>query len=132
MQLLTKALEGRIPPLYATDGVAFDAKTIVAKFFDPCGSWTWYVAEGERQDDGSFLCFGLVHGHEREWGYFSLAELEAVRGPLGIGIERDLHWEPRKLTKAELHGEESFARQCTAWLAHAEALRAEAQSKEAL
>lgn len=132
MQLLTKTLEARIPPLYATDGVAFDAKTIVAKFFDPCGSWTWYVAEGERQEDGSFLCFGLVDGPEREWGYFNVAELETVKGPLGIGIERDLHWEARTLTKAELEGEEPFAQQCTGWLAHQEALRAEAKSKGAL
>ena len=120
-----------MPPLYATDDMEFDAKIIVAKFFDPSGSWTWYVAEGARQADGGYIFFGLVDGHEREWGYFDLAELDAVKGSQGLGIERDLHWEPRTLTKAELDGKESFAQQCTAWLAHEKALRAEAQSKGA-
>ena len=27
----------------------------------------------------------------------ALNELQAVRGPLGLGIERDLHWTPRTL-----------------------------------
>ena len=31
-----------------------------------------------------------------EWGYFSLAELESYKGPLGIGIERDLYWTEKK------------------------------------
>ena len=30
-------------------------------------------------------------------GYVSLDELQSVRGPLGLGIDRDLHWTPRTL-----------------------------------
>jgi len=29
---------------------------------------------------------------EEEWGYFVLSELESVRGPLGLPIERDLYF----------------------------------------
>lgn len=45
------------------------------------------------------LCFGLVDGHEREFGYFSLDELLAMRGPMGLRIERDLYFEPCPLSK---------------------------------
>jgi hypothetical protein len=47
--------------------------------------------------DGEDTFFGLVDGHERELGYFSLRELESVRGALGLPIERDLYWRPKTL-----------------------------------
>jgi hypothetical protein len=34
-----------------------------------------------------------------EWGYFSLAELESVKEPLGLGIERDLHTSEKRLSE---------------------------------
>jgi len=40
------------------------------------------------------LFFGYVIGHEEEWGYFLLSELESVRGPGGLTIERDLYFKP--------------------------------------
>ena len=47
--------------------------------------------------DGDDIFFGLVIGLEIEFGYFSLSELQSVRGPLGLPIERDLHFEPKSL-----------------------------------
>ena len=35
--------------------------------------------------------FGFVDGLEREWGYFSLSELESVRGGFGLPVERDMY-----------------------------------------
>jgi hypothetical protein len=46
-------------------------------------------------DEGRF--FGLVDGQFKELGYFMLAELESATGPMGLHIERDLHWKPTKL-----------------------------------
>ena len=43
------------------------------------------------------MLFGLVYGLEKELGYFSLNELESVRGPLGLGIERDKSFKPKPL-----------------------------------
>ena len=40
--------------------------------------------------DGHDLFFGLVEGHVKELGYFSLSELQRVKGPMGLPIERDL------------------------------------------
>jgi hypothetical protein len=65
----------------------------VVKFFDPTGSWTWYATEF----DGKDTFFGLVDGFELEWGSFSLSELKSVKGPLGLGIERDRYFVMPKL-----------------------------------
>lgn len=97
MQLLNKDIVSQIPALYSTEAVAMEDKVFICKFFDPCGSFTWYVAEGSYQD-GDFVMFGLVDGHEKEWGYFSLNELKSVRGPLGMGIERDIFFDNEPAT----------------------------------
>src|SRR4051794_41084745 len=57
----------------------------------PDSSWTWYLTEFDHSQQ---LCFGLVIGLDHELGYFSLAELEEVRGPLGLAIERDFYFKP--------------------------------------
>lgn len=91
MKLITTELEQTIPLLYATEDTPLDNKMVYAKFFTPDANWTWYVTE---YDPNERLCFGYVIGHESEWGYFSLDELESVRGPFGLEIERDIHFEP--------------------------------------
>ena len=92
MILLTEEIKRSLPPLYSTEEQTADAKTFVCKFFNPLGMGTWYVAEGEQQEDGDWLFFGLVDMFEKEWGYFSLSELESVRLSHGLGIERDIHF----------------------------------------
>jgi len=93
MELLPKEIADRLPPLYSQEGKGEDAIAQV-KFFTPWSSWTWYVSEYDPEER---LCFGVVVGHEREYGYSSLDELEAIRGPGGLEIERDLYWRPRAL-----------------------------------
>ncbi len=78
-----------IPPLYATQQE--DDPITRLKLFTPDSSFTWFVLEYDPNDR---LGFGLVVGQERELGYFSLDELESIRGPLGLPIERDLYWNP--------------------------------------
>ena len=90
MQLLTDEIKNALPKLGATETTPCEAKTFVCKFFNPMGDWTWLVAEGEEQEDGDWLFFGLVKGFEEEWGYFSLRELEGVDVGFGLGIERDI------------------------------------------
>lgn len=93
MKLMTKELEKKIPALYAQDGKGKEA-IAYAKFFTPDSNWTWYVTEYDPEER---LCFGLVDGFEKELGYFSLNELEAVKGPLGLNIERDRSFTPTPL-----------------------------------
>ena len=92
MKLLTKEITKRLPPLYSQEDKGQKAIAYV-KFFTPDSSWTWYATEF----DGKDLFFGLVDGHEKEFGYFSLSELQTVRGPMGLAIERDLHFNPTPL-----------------------------------
>ena len=93
MNLLTKQLRDQIPPLYATEDD--DDPIVQAKFFTPDSNWTWYVLEF----DGEDIFFGYVIGHYPEYGYFSLKELQEVRGPLGLPIERDLYFRPRPISE---------------------------------
>jgi hypothetical protein len=93
MKLLPKEIADRLPPLYSQEERGEDAISQV-KFFTPWTSWTWYASE---YDPEQSLCYGVVVGHEREFGYFRIDELEAIRGPGGLTIERDLYWTPRPL-----------------------------------
>lgn len=79
----------KIPALYSTEDS--DDPVAVLKFFTPDSSFTWYLTE---YDPEQRLAFGLVVGHERELGYFSFTELEVLRGPRGLPVERDLHFKP--------------------------------------
>jgi hypothetical protein len=99
MPLLTDQIRAGLPELYSGQEKGLDALAQV-KFFTPDAQWTWYASEF----DGDDLFFGLVVGFEIELGLFSLSELEGVRGPLGLPIERDLHFEPTTLQKLkQLH-----------------------------
>ena len=103
MKLLTKELREKLPALYSQDGKGGKAIAHI-KFFTPWTQWTWYVTEGQPVKDGQgheidFEFFGLVDGHEKELGYFHLSELQEVRGPMGLAIERDLWFKPTPLDK---------------------------------
>ncbi len=91
-QLMPEEVRKQLPALYAQEKLGGKAIARV-KYFTPDSSWTWYATEFDGQD--TFL--GLVDGHYKELGYFSLAELQTVRGPHGMPIERDIHWKPTPL-----------------------------------
>ena len=97
MMLMTKEIEKKIPRLYSTENIPADEKKIAVKFFTPDSNWTWYAVEGDKQEDGDWLFFGLVDGFEKELGYFSLNELKKVRGQLGLPVERDMYFGDKSL-----------------------------------
>ncbi len=88
MQLLTKVIRDKFEKVGSQDGKEFGEHQCIVKFFDPTGSWTWYATEFDSKD----TFFGLVDGFELEWGTFSLAELQSVKGRFGLGIERDRYF----------------------------------------
>ncbi len=90
--LLTDELKEKLPKLYENERKGLEALAQV-KFFTPDSNWTWYASEYDGQD----IFFGLVAGLEIELGYFSLSELEQIRGALGLPVERDRHFEPKTL-----------------------------------
>lgn len=104
MKLITKAIEKKAQnqfPMGSDIG-----QMVVAKFFDPCGSWTWYLMNQDPADPD--YLWGIVKGSDIEIGSFSLSELSNHKGSLGIGIERDRYFTPKpakeiwdRLTKGE-------------------------------
>lgn len=92
MQLLTKEITTKLPPLYSQENE--EDPMVICKFFAVWTSWTWYGIEF----DGKDLLFGYVAGDYPELGYFSLPELENLEGQYGIGVERDMYFEPTRLS----------------------------------
>jgi Protein of unknown function (DUF2958) len=66
----------------------------VVKFFSPVGAATWLFSELDEDGDILFGLCDLGFGCP-EMGSASLAEIAAVTLPLGLSIERDLHFEGR-------------------------------------
>lgn len=101
MKLLTKQIEKQLAnyPLYSQDDKGGDAK-VICKFFNPCGSQTWYILEGEKQGN-DYVLFALFEDMGvREYGYVSLNELQSIKTHLfGLGIERDIYFKPCKVSE---------------------------------
>ena len=98
MMLLTKANRRALPSIGATSEQA--DPVVQVKFFCPWGMATWLATEF----DGEDLFFGWAVLNDpacAELGYFSLAELQSIRGRFGLGIERDLHFTPCPLSEAK-------------------------------
>ena len=93
-KLITKEILKKTPALYKTEKIKTRDKIATARFFNPCGIGTWYLVEYDPETKGAF---GLCHLHEWELGYFSLDELESLKLPYGLKIERDILFEPRPL-----------------------------------
>ncbi len=92
MQLMTPELREQL----IANGKNRDGDHLpVVKFFNPVGAATWLVTEMD-PDENDYL-FGLADlgmGFP-ELGGISLSELQEYRGPLGLGIERDLYFKPK-------------------------------------
>ena len=96
MKLITKEIEEALKkyPLYSQDGKGSDA-VCSAKFFFPCGSWTWYITEANL-DTGELFGVTINSTGEGEYGYISLSELQNLK-VMGLGVERDKTFKPKPL-----------------------------------
>jgi hypothetical protein len=90
MELLPIETREQLPKLYAQEGT--EDPFVYVKFFFPAGNWTWFVTEGEPRGD-DFLFFGYVIALDKEWGYFTLKQLEEIE-IAGLTVERDLYFKP--------------------------------------
>jgi hypothetical protein len=97
MKLITEEFEKMFEnfPLYSQENET--DPLVIAKFFDPCGSATWFLTEYNPVDK---IAFGFVTGLTAdEYGYVSLTELESIERPYGLTIERDLYFRQKRLTE---------------------------------
>ncbi|MGE0061432.1 MAG: DUF2958 domain-containing protein [Xanthobacteraceae bacterium] len=106
MKLLTKDIRerllanGRIRLQLQEDGRAEADFIPVVKLFTPDAGCTWLLTELDPDDPD--IAFGLCDlglGFP-ELGSVSISELESIRGRLGLPVERDLHFAPRKTLSA--------------------------------
>ena len=93
MKLLTKEIKEKAQKQF-DDGSDMEQK-VVAKYFG--GSWTWYLMNLDPED--SDYAWGIVDGFAVEMGSFSMRELQSIKLPLGLGIERDRYFEPVKASE---------------------------------
>jgi len=96
-KLIPNTLLATVPNLYDTEDVKDPLCQI--KLFTPDSNWTWYIIEISQEDKNQ--CFGYVIGQEAELGYFSLAEIQSVKGPLGLGVEVDTSFTPTPLSEVK-------------------------------
>ena len=80
MKLMTREILEKLPKFGMTRDM--DLKPIIVKYFT-LTNWYWYVLEGEKQQNGDILFYGLlVDFHEnRKYDYFLLSELESIESP---------------------------------------------------
>ena len=97
----TEMLE-TIPALYETEDSLNPICQV--KLFTPDSNWSWYIIEISEDKD---YCYGYVIGLEAELGYFTLSEIETIRGSLGLSVERDLSFKPTSLTSIKKEEYES-------------------------
>ena len=102
MLLLTEEIKKKLPKLYSQEHV--QDPICVWKLFTPDAGWTFFIIEGEEQDDGDWLLFGKVVSPmcpKGEIGYISFNELKSVRGAYGLPVERDMYWDEKPLSQCK-------------------------------
>jgi len=102
MELITEEIQKILPKLNSQEEVKDPVCHL--KYFTPDSSWTWYIIEGEKQEDGDWLFFAKVVSDlcpEGELGYVTLYELKTVRGNLGLPVERDLFWKSKPISQCK-------------------------------
>ena len=67
----------------------------VVKCFHPVGAATWLIYAMDPEDNDYLHCLADLGMGFPELGGVLLSELENFRGPLGLGIERDLYFTAR-------------------------------------
>ena len=88
---MTKAIKEQAEKQYDL-GSDMEQK-VVAKYFNPAGKGTWYLMNTEPKSD---YAWGIVNLFDIEMGSFTISELESIKLPFGLGIERDTLFEPMK------------------------------------
>jgi hypothetical protein len=93
MKLITKAIDAKLIANHAIDDGSVKPPL---KLFCPWGAATWLICD--RDPDEPDILFGLcdLGMGSAELGSVSLSELTSIRGPLGLKIERDMHFTPTK------------------------------------
>lgn len=87
MKLLTAELKRKLTK------AGYDNMKPICKLFTPWGRATWLITSID--EDGIVSGWAdLGQGCVEHGGIATIEELEAIRGPFSLRIERDLYWTP--------------------------------------
>ena len=100
MQLLTKELEARFKEVGSQENKK--DPIVIAKFFNSVGAGRWWATEYNPKEKIFFGYVSIFGDHNDEWGWFSLEELESIKGFGGMGIERDLHCGEKRISEFDI------------------------------
>ena len=97
MKLLTKELLTKFAQVGQQETIK--DPLVITKFFNPAGAGTWYATEYDPRERMFFGYVSIFGDWNDEWGSFSLDELENYRGKFGLGIERDMYFDPKPVSQ---------------------------------
>jgi hypothetical protein len=80
----------------------------VVKLFTPDANATWLISELDPDDPDHLFGLSDLGLGCPELGYVSLAEFSALRGPLGLPVERDNYFIPKK--RLSIYADEARAK----------------------
>lgn len=108
MKLITKEKLKKLPLLKdLADPIKMDTK-VPLKVFNPLGAGTWFIIaidedekihNNETKQFHQMVLYGVCCINKPELGRVSLNELEEIKLPFGIGLERDTSWDNEKTLK---------------------------------
>jgi len=102
MLLLTKKIKERLIKNFKENEEAQGEKhfKVVVKLFNPVGRGYWFLTELNPDNN---MAFGGAFITNWDLGGISIDEIQKVKGPLGLGIERDISFKSNAHTLDECY-----------------------------
>ena len=102
MLLLTKEIKERLIKNFKENEEARGEKNFkaVVKLFNPVGRGYWFLTELNPDNN---MAFGGALLSDWDLGGISMDEIQKVKGPLGLGIERDISFKSNAHTLDECY-----------------------------
>lgn len=97
MKMFTAA---QVKALLKNNGKELSDMKPVAKLFCPWGAATWLICEMDPSENDILYAICDIGQGCVEYGTVSVRELQSLRGPFGLRIERDLYWTADKTAAA--------------------------------
>lgn len=98
MKLMTKTLIKALEKYSYESQIGIKDPIALARFFSPIGSFDWYILGYDPKSRMAY-CYAEHNYLFGEFGPVSIDELELVRLPLGLSIEREIRFKKCKLSE---------------------------------
>ena len=92
MKLLTKEILKKFKTVGNQSNTKLEEQEIIVKFFNPSGAGSWYATEYNPETKIFFGWVSIFGNPDDDAGYFSLKQLEELKLPFNLSIERDKYF----------------------------------------